>query len=85
MLAQQSLAIISDFEKLNSCWITMSEFITFSRNQGVIQSKMDVSIPMLTKLVSKRGKKIVMFGYYTNYHIKIAFLQDGILYRSDIV
>ena len=45
------------FKKLNSCWISVFEFITFSRNQGVIQSKMDVSIPILTKLVNKCGKE----------------------------
>ena len=46
---------------------------------------MDVSIPMLTKLDNKCGKKILMFGYYTSYQRKTAFLQDGILCRSDIV
>ena len=35
----------------------MSVFITFSGSQGVIQAKIDVSIPMLTKCANKCVKQ----------------------------
>ena len=79
--------IIANFENLNSCWISISEFITFSRNQAVIQSKMDVVIPMLTQLVNKCGKKylclvIIQIIKEKLHSCKMVFYTDQTLRRA---
>ena len=53
------MVITANFGKLNSRWISISEFITFPGNQGIIQAKIDVSIPMLRKVVNKCGRQYI--------------------------
>ena len=76
------LVIIANFEQLNSYWNCISEFITPSRNQGVIQANMEVRTSMLTKVVKKCGKQyLYLVILQIIKETKIEFLQDDIPYR----
>ena len=77
--------MIANFQKLNSHWISISEFITFSRNQGVIRAKMDVSIPTLTKVVNKCSTQylcLVILIEQKLHSSKMVFYTDQRLCRA---